>query len=217
MNEVALFETALRAAVPVQPNPMLGASLVPRLAETARASTIEAETHATRRRPRSRLALVARVGIVVALIPLVLAGLAFAGVTVPAAARSAFDSVGITLPNQPSDENAGSHANQSTTTTTGNDVSSAAKTFTKGKGGNSAAAHRHALLQRAKARGKAIGHTRGKAIGLTGATPPGHTRQTSPPPQSNGGGASATHTTTHPTPQPHTIPTTPGNAKGHSK
>jgi hypothetical protein len=221
MNEFALFTTALRAAVPTQPDAMLGANLVPRLAEIARASTIEAETQAARRRPRSRLALVARVGIVVALIPLVLAGLAFAGVTVPAPARSAFDSVGITLPNQPSDEHAGSKAvNQTTTTittTTGNDVSSAAKTSAKGQGGNSAAAHRHALQQRAKARGKAIGHSRGRAIGLTGATPPGHSGETGPPAHSNAGGDSATHTTTHTTPQPHTIPTTPGNANGHSK
>ena len=104
MNDVALFESALRAAVPTRPDPRLGTALVPRLAEVARAATIEAETQTTRRRtaaPRSRFALVARVGIAVALIPLVLAGLAVAGVTVPGPARSAFDSVGITLPNQP--------------------------------------------------------------------------------------------------------------------
>ena len=46
MNEVALFESALRAAVPTQPDPRLGMVLVPRLAEAARASTVEAETHA---------------------------------------------------------------------------------------------------------------------------------------------------------------------------
>ncbi len=104
MKDVALFESALRAAVPTRPDPRLGTALVPRLAEVARAATIEAETQTTRRRtatPRSRFALVARVGIAVALIPLVLAGLAVAGVTVPGPARSAFDSVGITLPNQP--------------------------------------------------------------------------------------------------------------------
>ena len=43
MSEVALFESALRAAVPVQPRRELGASLVPRLAQAARASTLEAE------------------------------------------------------------------------------------------------------------------------------------------------------------------------------
>ena len=35
MNELALFESALRAAVPTQPDPRLGAVLVPRLAEAA--------------------------------------------------------------------------------------------------------------------------------------------------------------------------------------
>jgi hypothetical protein len=117
MNEVVLFEHALRAAVPTRPSPTLGTTLVPRLAEVARASTIEAETHATRRTtvpPRSRFALVARVGIAVALIPLVLAGLAFAGVTVPGPARSAFESVGITLPNQPAKHAAATHGQGAT-------------------------------------------------------------------------------------------------------
>ena len=110
MNHVALFESALRAAVITRPDPAIGTALVPRLAETARAATLEAEAHGARRAPtapRSRFALVARVGIAVALIPLVLAGLAFAGVTVPAPARSAFESVGITLPNQPAEHAGG--------------------------------------------------------------------------------------------------------------
>jgi len=51
--------------------------------------------------------LVARVGIAAALLPLLIAGLAFAGVTVPDPARSAFDSVGVELPNQPADEGPG--------------------------------------------------------------------------------------------------------------
>jgi hypothetical protein len=217
MNEVALFENALRAAVPKQPDPMLGARLVPRLAEVARASTIEAETHTARRRPRSRLALVARVGIAVALIPLVLAGLAFAGVTVPSPARSAFDSVGVTLPNQPgkdegtaTEQGSGKASDETTTPTTTGTSEAQSK-------GNSAAAHQHALKQRDKARGKAIGHDRGKAIGLNGSTPPGHTKEPGPPSHSNAGGASATHTTTHPTPQPHTPNVPQGNANGHSK
>src|SRR5690242_3761644 len=109
MNEVALFESALRATVPVRPDPRIGQALVPRLAQVARAATIDAETQTSRRgtaarggRAHSRRALVARIAIVVGLIPLVVAGLAFAGVTVPAPARHVFDSVGITLPNQPS-------------------------------------------------------------------------------------------------------------------
>ena len=114
MNELALFESALRAAVPTQPDPRLGVVLVPRLAEAARASTVEAETHAVRRGLRSRRGLVARVGIAVALVPLVLAGLAFAGVTVPQPARSVFHAVGITLPNQ-----SAKHSHPSSPTTTG--------------------------------------------------------------------------------------------------
>jgi hypothetical protein len=224
MNDVAMFQSALRLAVPTQPDPALGRDLVPRLAQAARASMVAAETRAARRKPRSRLALVARVGIAVALIPLVLAGLAFAGVTVPAPARSAFDSVGITLPNQPAD-NSGSSAdvNGTTTTTTGNDVSSAAHNPAhRQKGGNSAAAHRHALEQRLKARGKAIGHSRGRAIGLTGATPPAHSHPTGPPPNSNAGGSSTTHTTpstpSHPvSPGPPSGDIAGGNAGGHSK
>jgi hypothetical protein len=216
MNEIALFENALRAAVRTQPDPRLGATLVPRLAEVARAATIEAETQATRRgaahrRPRSRLALVARVGLAVAMIPLVLAGLAFAGVTVPGPARSAFDTVGITLPNQTSSDHGTSAGNGSDQGATGTDTQ-AGKSEAQSKG-NSAAAHQHALEQRAKARGKAIGHTRGKAIGLTGSTPPGHSGETGPAAHSNPGGSSATHTT----PEPNSRTTTRGNANGHSK
>ena len=102
MTDVALFMNALRAAVPAEPDPGLDADLVPRLAATARASTIETETQEQRigaaRRRRSLLTSVARVAIAIALIPFVLAGLAVAGVTVPSPARSAFDAVGITLP-----------------------------------------------------------------------------------------------------------------------
>jgi hypothetical protein len=200
MRDELVFMDAVRAAVPVQPDPRLEATLVPRLAATARASTLEAETAQLRRgtiedrRPRSRRALLARVAIAVALIPLVLAGLAVAGVTVPSPARSAFDSVGINLPNQPAD-----HSQKPPTATNpesapveqgGNDVSNAAEAKPKGKGGNSAAAHKHARKQHEKAQGKAKGHDRGKAVGLNEATPPGQSGQTGPPPHSNAGGSS---------------------------
>ena len=225
MNEVVLFENALRAAVPTRPDPRLGTALVPRLAEVARAATLEAETHATRRRtaaPRSRLALVARVGIAVALIPLVLTGLAFAGVTVPGPARDAFDSIGITLPNQSADHPASTNGGQSSAHGNGAADSTGADTTTsetKSKG-NSAAAHKHALEQHKKAKGKALGHEKGKAIGLNGATPPGQAKktETGASSHSNAGGNSATHThPTHPTHPEHTTPTTPGSANGHAK
>jgi len=223
MNEIVLFETALRAAVPTRPDPRLGAALVPRLAEVARASTIEAETQtmrrgAVRRRPRSRLALVARVGIAVALVPLVLAGLAFAGVTLPEPARSALDSVGVTLPNQPSSDDQGADHRKSSepsTGTTGTTETATVKSDAQSKG-NSAAAHQHAREQREKARGKAIGHSRGKAIGLNDLTPPGHTGQTGPPAHSNAGGSSSARSS-RPAPKPHPAHVPQGNAKGHSK
>lgn len=227
MNEVVLFENALRAAVPTRPDPAIGTALVPRLAEMARVATLDAETHGTRRSaaaPRSRFALVARVGIAVALIPLVLAGLAFAGVTVPGPARDAFNAVGINLPNQPAQHAAADHRGKGAAGHEGTTSSeTTSETTTKGTKGNSAAAHQHALEQHTKAKGKALGHEKGKAIGLNDATPPGQANKPSHPPHpsnsggSNAGGNSATHTTTHTTPEPHAIPTTPGNAKGHAK
>ena len=206
MQEALVFMDALRAAVPTEPDPRLRAELVPRLAGTARASTLEAETRSMRRgtvpvattprRPRSRRALVARVAIAIALIPLVFAGLAVAGVTVPSPARSAFDAVGITLPNQPRSESKQSSAEQGSQAPaqTGAPQGGAAQgggatteTSATSKG-NSKAAHEHARAQHEKAKGKALGHERGKAIGLNDATPPGHTGQTGPPAHSNAGG-----------------------------
>jgi hypothetical protein len=216
MNEVVLFQRALLAAVPVQPDPRIGAVLVPRLAGVARAATLEAETRATRRRDvgaasRSRLALVARVAIVVGVIPLMLAGLAFAGVNLPAPARDAFDSVGITLPNQSSGSDRA--ANQSRPTGTGNDVSESAKSANESASqGNSAAAHRHALQQRAKARGKALGHSRGKAIGLKDLTPPGQSGETGPPEHSNAGGSSSLESQANG--NQHPFPTVSGRGQG---
>lgn len=158
-----------------------------------------------------------------ALIPLVLTGLAFAGVTVPSAARSAFKSVGITLPNQPATHHAAPHTGQGSAPHERAAGSADTTTTETTKKGNSAAAHQHALQQRAKAQGKALGHEKGKAIGLNDATPPGQAKQPSHPSHpSNSGGNSATHTTTHTTPE-HTVPITPsngngnGNGNGHSK
>ena len=224
MNEVALFESALRAAVPTRPDSAIGTALVPRLAEAARAATVDAETQGARRvrrAPRSRLALVARVGIAVALIPLVLAGLAFAGVTVPGPARDAFDAVGISLPNQPAEHSRASGHGQGAAHAPAQGSGTTTIETTTSKG-NSDAAHKHAQEQHSKAKGKALGHKKGKAIGLNGSTPPGQAKpkETGPPPHSNAGGNSATHTTTHTVPQ-HTTPTTPGNgngnANGHAK
>jgi hypothetical protein len=200
MNESLVFMDALRAAVPTSPDPRLGVALVPRLAATARASTIEAETRSMRpgtattavasRRHRSRRALLARVGIAVAVVPLLFAGLAVAGVTVPSPARSAFDAVGINLPNQPAKKSANSEqgANPKSSEQPAEGTDETGTTGAANGQGNSEAAHEHARAQREKAKGKAIGHDRGKAVGLNEATPPGQSGQTGPPAHSNAGG-----------------------------
>jgi hypothetical protein len=227
MNDDALFTNALRAAVPSRPDAGLATTLVPRLAAIAADSTTEAETVVVQRaarvrrpamRRRSRFALAAQVGIAVALIPLVLAGLAVAGVTVPGPARDAFDSVGINLPNQPSDHTRKPATSKDSNTTTGaggSDVSNAAQTKAGGEGGNSSAAHEHARKQREKARGKAKGHDRGKAVGLNESTPPGQSGQTGPPAHSNAGGSAGSHSSGKPGTPPGPSPN--GVAKGHTK
>jgi hypothetical protein len=183
MNDLAEFMTSLRAAVVAEPDPRIGADLVPRLAETARASTIEAETRATRRHAHSRLRMLARVGIAVAAVPLLLAGLAFAGVTLPEPAQNAFDRLGLELPNQ-----AGGNSSAATSDED-NSISDTKDTTTVSGRGNSHAAHQRALLNRQKARGKALGHERGKAIGLNEGTPPGLSGDTGAPDHANAGGS----------------------------
>ncbi len=228
MREATLFTDALRAAVPARPSRELTATIVPRLAATARTATLETETQASRRpagqpADRSRRGLVAKVAIAVALIPLLLAGLAFAGVTVPAPARNAFDTVGITLPNQPSDHGAAAETTKEKVQGTsqgggGNEVSGAAQAKPKGKGGNSSAAHEHARKQHEKAQGKAEGHGQGKAVGLNGSPPPGHSGQTGPPAHSNaggnGGGSSGSNSSGKP---PNATHTPNGVGNGQSK
>jgi hypothetical protein len=228
MNEAIVFTDALRAAVPTRPDPRLADTLVPRLAATARTATLEAETRQTQRlapvrpasRPRSRRALVARVAIAVALIPLLLAGLAVAGVTVPSPARSAFDSIGIDLPNQPRDKgDEGASAPSSHPSTSEEATTSGPVTESGAQGnGNSQAAHEHARSQRNKAKGKAVGHDRGKAVGLNEATPPGHSGQTGPPAHSNSGGnAGGSSGGGESTKAPKTSHAPKGVAKGHTK
>jgi hypothetical protein len=252
MQEALVFMDALRAAVPTEPAPRQRGELVPRLAATARASTLENETRVMRRGtataadpvrwPRSRRALLARVAIAIALIPFVLAGLAFAGVTVPSPARSAFDSVGIKLPNQPSKHSgqASSEQGKQPASAQGTETQGAAAPNADGSTqstapdkGKSKTAHEHARQQHDKANGKAVGHDQGKAVGLNDAAPPGQTGETGPPAHSNAGGNSDNAHANHPpkgvanghqkTPPGHTktppghAKTPPGQAKGQTK
>jgi hypothetical protein len=117
------------------------------------------------------------------MLPLTLAGLAFAGVSLPDPAQSAFDRVGISLPNQ---------ATSDTSTPAGSEQpagEASGQSDTVSGEGNSHAAHQHALQQRQKAKGKAKGHTRGKAVGLNESTPPGKSGDTGAPDSSNAGGS----------------------------
>jgi hypothetical protein len=192
LDEVATFMRALRAALPAQPDEHAEVDLVRRLAEVSAAASQEDRDRVTvgagggRARARSRLAFVARVGVAVALVPALMASLAFAGVTLPDPARSAFETVGVDLPNQaaPSGDDEDGAADDDP----GAAKQNSAQDGVSG-GGNSSAAHQKALENRKKARGKAIGHTRGKAIGLNESTPPGHSGETGPPDHSNSGGS----------------------------
>jgi hypothetical protein len=123
------------------------------------------------------------------LIPLVLAGLAFAGVTLPAPARSVLDSVGVSLPNQSDKSNDTSTSSQGPAQPADEWGKRAAESQ-----GNSAGAHQHALEQRAKGKGNAIGHTGGKAIGLDETVAPGQSGDTGPPAHSNAGGSPESQT-----------------------
>jgi hypothetical protein len=111
-----------------------------------------------------------------------MASLAFAGVTLPDPARDAFEAVGVDLPNQAATEDEGDAADDAAT------KQNSAEDGVSG-GGNSSAAHQKALQNRNKARGKALGHSRGKAIGLHESIPPGQSDDTGPPDDSNSGGS----------------------------
>jgi hypothetical protein len=107
--DIANFSRAVRATLVTEPDPAVSATMVRRLADEARASGAIAAERAqrrptsalqpTRRRSsaRRRLALIA---LAIAALPLVTAGLAVAGVKLPAAVDDAFQTVGVDLPNQ---------------------------------------------------------------------------------------------------------------------
>jgi hypothetical protein len=178
IGESAAFLRMARTALLEQPPPEIEADLVRRLAETARLGAASRATRPARPFFRSRRRLVAKLAVATALVPTVLAGLAFAGVTLPGAANSAFDSVGVNLPNQEDGDSAPAEpASAQPSPSNG----------TQSTEGNSDAAHQHALEQRKKARGKALGHTRGKAIGLNDLEPPGQSGDTGSPADSNAG------------------------------
>jgi hypothetical protein len=114
-DDLAAFAQAVRVTLLDEPDRTAFATLVPRLAETARASAADGADRGgtTKRRPparRRRWAPVLRVAIAIALVPLLTAGLAVAGVKLPAAADDAFESVGVELPNQAASDDGGDAA-----------------------------------------------------------------------------------------------------------
>jgi hypothetical protein len=109
--EVAEFAHAVRQTLPAPPVAG-GSGFVTQLAQTARAARLANAEAAQARVPRtpnirllsSRVPRLASLAAALALVPMLFAGLAIAGVSLPAPARDAFEAVGVSLPNQPSDE-----------------------------------------------------------------------------------------------------------------
>jgi hypothetical protein len=104
------FVRALPAAVPVLPDPALEAEIIPALANAARSSELEATRQATVTTPAARPSTPSRWRLRVAvlagavlLLPVLMAGLAYAGVELPEPVDDAFESVGVDLPNQAGD------------------------------------------------------------------------------------------------------------------
>jgi hypothetical protein len=109
LEQLAAFVRGLGATVPrggVSPDPVLITRLADAAAGGAGAPVAAPERLRTRGRRRLRAGLIARVGIAVAMVPVLFAGLAVAGVTLPGPARDAFDRLGLELPNQASDDSA---------------------------------------------------------------------------------------------------------------
>jgi hypothetical protein len=161
-GDVASFVRALALTVPADPGPEYEAGLVPRLAETARVASgaVDAAPTATLRerggvrRPRLRFATAIAVA---ALVPAFVTGLAFAGVTLPEPARSAFERVGIELPNQAA-------VDESATSEETGDESASSGDHGKGHNGErgQGASKSNGKSDSKGANGKAHGHGRGK-------------------------------------------------------
>jgi hypothetical protein len=187
--EVAEFAQAVRHTLAARPKD--GSDLVRQLAEAARSASpddavettpIPVPTRArTFRLMPPRLVAVARVTVVLALVPMLFAGLAIAGVSLPEPARKAFEVVGVDLPNQPADDGQNSEqssgAADETGSESGDDDGSAAseQKAEKEKGQRSDAdkrGHGTEKANPARAGGRANGEQgRGRALGKRGLAP----------------------------------------------
>jgi hypothetical protein len=172
LGELATFTRALNSTLSAQPLPAGSRAFTARLAETARATaptvqkaprTDRLRSGGGRTRPRRRRALVARVAVAIAAIPLLFAGLAFAGVTLPGSAQAVFDSLGLELPNQPTEDD--------DTEGTAKDGDSAGSATGQE---NSAGKLGHGKAKSNKARDAGRGHGKqgkGRALGKRGLAP----------------------------------------------
>ena len=180
-RDLAAFAAALRSAVPELPDPGLETSLVPALAEAAASATHGGSLDATvpmsrvgsADRPpawRRRLVVIAAA---VASLPVLMAGLAYAGVSLPDAVDRAFDAVGVGLPNQSdaddtdSDGHANANGDGNGASQQGRDARAASEASAADAHGPSGHANVHSDTN-----GKAKGHSHGH--GPSGAAPPGH-------------------------------------------
>src|SRR5687767_6757919 len=106
-DETLLFVRALPAAVPALPDPALEAEMIPALAGAARSASLEAsrvntttfDTTPAVAAPRWRLRLTV-LAAAVAVLPILMVGLAYAGVGLPDAVDDGFEAIGVDLPNQ---------------------------------------------------------------------------------------------------------------------
>jgi hypothetical protein len=189
-DEIARFALALRASLPRAPASELTAAMIPRLAHVARAAGNGASADATTTdvipaagpadtaRPRRRLALVGRIAIAVALLPLLTAGLAVAGVRLPDAAVSAFESVGVDLPNQTESDHRGVSSDD-------DDADPGAGGAEGAAGGDEAGAGRDKGAGRADGKGQDQASSHGSSKGNG---PPAHSNA-----GGNGGGSANAH------------------------
>ena len=100
--ELAAFAGSVRASLIAPAPPGRQAAFVSLLAEEARLARAEGATAVREpaRPSRRRLRLVAQACLALVLVPLAGAGLAVAGVKLPGPAQSAFETIGVDLPNQ---------------------------------------------------------------------------------------------------------------------
>jgi hypothetical protein len=196
LDELVSFIRAVPAVVLEAPDPTHEATLVPRLAEIAAAAPSAPRSRPAHGRSRGPLALALRFGAAVALLPACLAGIAFAGVSLPGPAQDAFESVGIELPNQAGGDDAADHsaADDQSDSASDHDGDSAGKGNDNGKhlGATNRRSHRRAYGPSRSAIQNPPGAAVRRGPNPTPGTPPGKPDTLPPPPVDVGGGSPPT-------------------------